>query len=247
MEIDINIRLIIEFMDPAVLIVVHISTILISALCFYLSHLLFKRYRGNLMPPTLLLFLYVLTIGVLYVLVLMLRFPSEENSIAMMTPVLPLGVFIAQSIAPFFSASFAALTLHPRYGKWFIAVPLILTAYCVVLIILNPPVFAEAYGNVIELVCHENTISAMWITLGISLIAPAALIYYAIVIGSREQRIKGVVLSLSFLALSYLIHYQENFGAGTLLYIRRILIFVAVFFLYTGFVMPRWFKKLTRV
>lgn len=111
------------------------------------------------------------------------------------------------------------------------------------LIILNPPVFAEAHGGVIELVCHENTVSAMWATPGMSLIAPIALLYYAFVIGSAEQKTKGAVLSLSFFALSYLIHYQENFGAGTLLYIRRILIFIAIFFLHSGFAMPRRFKK----
>jgi hypothetical protein len=109
------------------------------------------------MLPTLFLSLYVLTVGILYVFVFMLRFPSEENSIAIMTPLVPLGVFIAQATAPFFSASFALLTLNPRYGKWFIAIPLVLTAYCIALIILNPPVFAEAHGGVIRLVCHENT------------------------------------------------------------------------------------------
>jgi hypothetical protein len=85
----------------------------------------------------------------------------------------------------------------------------------------------------------------MWATLGMPLIAPIALLYSAFVIRSREQKIKGIALSLSFFALSYLIHYQENFGAGTLLYMRRILIFVVIFFLHSGFTMPRCFKKLT--
>jgi hypothetical protein len=199
---------------------------------------------SNLLLPTLFLSLYSLTIGILYAFVFFLRFPSAENSVAMMTPVVPLGVFISQATAPFFSASFAALTLYPKRGKWFILLSLFLTLYCVILIILNPPVFAEAYGGVMELVCHENTVSAMWVTLCLSLAAPVFLVYYSIVIRPKEQKIKGVMLSISFFALSYLIHYQENFGAGALLYVRRVLIFIAMFILYSGFTMPEWFKKL---
>jgi len=231
-------------MDPEVLMLVNVSTALISVLCFYLFYVLFKRYRDNFLLPTLFLSLYSLTIAIQYVFVFLLRFPSEENSVAMMTPIVPLGIFIAQAIAPLFSASFASLTIHPKHGKWLVALFLALTLYCVALIILNPPVFAEAYGGIVELVCHENTISAMWLTLCLSLVAPAFLIY--IVIRHKEQRVKGIVLSLSFFALSYLINYQENFGAGTLLYIRRILIFLAMFFLYSGFTMPAWLKKILR-
>ncbi|MDY6986274.1 MAG: hypothetical protein SVE93_07780 [Candidatus Thermoplasmatota archaeon] len=234
-------------MDPEIMIMVNVSTALISVLCFYLFYVLFKRYRDNLLLPTLFLSLYSLTIAILYVFVFLLRFPSEENSVAMMTPIVPLGVFIAQATAPFFSASFASLTIHPKRGKWLVALFLALTLYCVALIILNPPVFKEAYGGITELVCHESTVSAMWLTLCLSLVAPAFLIYYTIVIRSKEQKVKGIVLSLSFFALSYLIHYQENFGAGALLYIRRILIFIAMFFLYSGFTMPAWFRKILRL
>jgi len=234
-------------MSPEVLFLVNISTVLIAILGFYLSYLLFRKYSNNLLLPTLFLSLFSMVIGILYVFVFLLRFPSEEDSIAMMSSIIPLGVFISQAVAPLFSASFAALTISPKHGKWLAALFLALTLYCVILIILNPPLFAEAYGGIVELVCHENTIHAMWITLGISLIAPAFLVYYAIIVRSKEQRAKGILLSLSFFALSYLINYQENFGTGTLLYVRRILIFIAMVLLYVGFTLPDWLKRIVHL
>jgi len=53
----------IQLMNPVALILVHVSTILISALCFYLFYLLLEKYRNNLMLPPLFLSLYVLTVG----------------------------------------------------------------------------------------------------------------------------------------------------------------------------------------
>jgi len=233
-------------MDPQILVLVHVSTTLISLLGFYLFYKLLNRYLSNLRLPSLFLALYALTIGILYLLVLFLRFPTEENNIASISPLIPLGVFVAQATAPFFSAAFASLTIHPRYGKYLAVIPFILTAYSVVLIVLNPPIFMEAHGGITELVCHENTIQAMWITLTVSLIAPIFLLYYGIVVRDHNARVKGIILSASFFLLAYLIHHQENFGAGSRLYIRRMLIFMAIFLLNVGFTMPSWFEKIIK-
>lgn len=227
-------------MNLSTLILVNTSTLLIFIVSLYLFFKLFKRYKKNITFPTLLLALYSLSLAILYVFVFMLRFPTEEMNLARKTIVVPLGVFLASAIVPFFSASFAAFTIRPKYGKYLTIVPLILTLYAVTLILLNPPVFKVAHGGVVELVAHENTITAMWITFGVSLFAPFFLAYYTIIIKGFENKAKGLLISASLFALSYLINYQENFGSGTVIYIRKIFILIAILVLYFGFIMPKW-------
>ena len=227
-------------MNLSTLILVNTSTLLIFIVSLYLFFKLFKRYKKNIAFPTLFLALYSLSLAILYVFVFMLRFPTEEMNLATKTIVVPLGVFLASAITPFFSASFAAFTIHPRYGKYLSIIPLILTLYAVTLILLNPPVFEVAQGGVVELVAHENTITAMWITFVVSLLAPFALVCYTVIVKGFENKAKGFLISASLFALSYLISYQENFGAGSILYVRRIIILLAILVLYLGFTMPKW-------
>ena len=114
-------------MNLATLILFNTPTLLIFIVSLYLFFKLFKRYRENMAFPTLLLALYSLSLAILYVFVFMLRFPTEEMNLATKTIVVPLGVFLASAIAPFFSASFATLTIRPKYGKYLSIIPLILT------------------------------------------------------------------------------------------------------------------------
>lgn len=227
-------------MDLYTLILVHISTFMISLVGFYLFFKLFKRYRENTLLPTLFLALYALFLAIEYVFTLLLRFPTEEVNIAHTTMLIPLVVFVTNLSAPFFSASFAALTLAPKYGKYLTVVPLILTICSLTLIFIYPPVWQTAKGGIVELVVHENAITAIWITIIVSFIAPIYLIFYTIIVKGRENKLKGFLITVSLFVLAYLVCYQENFGAGAAIYLRRIFILIAMSVLYLGFTMPKW-------
>ena len=157
----------------------------------------------------------------------------------------PLAVFVTNLSAPFFSASFAAFTLYPKYGKYLTVVPLILTICSLTLIFLYPPVWQTAKGGIVELVVHENAITAIWITILVSFIAPIYLAFYTIIVKGHKNKLKGFLVTVSLLALAYLVYYQENFGTGTAIYLRRIFILIAILVLYLGFTMPKWLASKT--
>jgi hypothetical protein len=101
-------------------------------------------------------------------------------------------------------------------------------------------VWQTAKGGNIELVVHENAITAIWMAVIVSFIAPIYLVFYTLTIKGHKNKLKGFLVTVSLFVLAWLVYYQENFGAGTVIYLRRIFILIAILVLYLGFTMPKW-------
>ena len=230
-------------MEAHELILVHVFTFAIFVLSTYLFSLLFRRYRENLLLPSLFLSLYFLSLAIYYFFIFLLRFPTEGRNLALLTRAVPLGAFVPDPFLPLFGSLFASFTMSPKKGK-FMAFPIVGAAlFSMILIILNPPITSVGSGGFLEWVVPQGASTAIWIDISLSLLVVGYLLSYTLMVHGKRDRIKGILLSIAFALLTYLVHYEENFGSGSVLYVRRVLILLSLLILYLGFVMPDWFAK----
>jgi hypothetical protein len=230
-------------MEPYMLILVHVFTMLIVLFSAHLFYVHIKRYRNNLILPSLYLALYFLSFAVYYFFIFLLRFPTEENNLTLNTAIIPLGAFVLDPFLPLFSSLFASFTLSPKRGTQF-SVPLVaLSIVSIVLIMLNPPIVTEGAGGITEWSVPEGANIAIVIDIVVSLIVCAYMAFYTMTVKDRTSIAKGLLLTAGFLLVSYLVHFEENFGLGSAIYIRRALILIALLIINIGFTMPEWLRK----
>jgi len=217
------------------LVLVHTSTLLVSLIAARLFSTHLKRYKDNLLFPSLALALYFLSFAIYYFFIFLLRFPTEEVNLTLRTWVVPMGAFILDPFLPLFGSLFASYTLSPRHGFWLAAPLIALSAYSIITIALNPPLIVEGAGGIAEWIVPPEANRAIIADIFVSAFVCSYLGFYTASVKARDDRIKGLLLTVGFILITYLVHFEENFGTGTMLYLRRALILVSVIMVHLGF------------
>jgi hypothetical protein len=220
-------------MNELELVLTHATTLAIALVTAVLFYEMVTKYKENRSALLFFLMMYFLFFSIDYVLILLIRFPTE--ALATAYPILLVLTFLIGRSKSFFSAMFGIYTLTPRHGKVISILPLALVTMIIVLIILNQPVWIKTRSGIAEAVMNESAIPAIWISIALDLIAPLCFFAYSAVTPDKKSRIKGLIISLSFFCLLFLIDFQESLGALLPLYMRRMLILASVILLYFGF------------
>jgi hypothetical protein len=132
-------------MDFYELITYRASTACVAVVSFILSYELYKRYRDNHFSGNMFLSVYVLSIGITYLTILLLRPQSDADTT--LGSVLSYMCFALGGSISYFGALFSVNSIKPRHEKvWFTVISLLESAYLVGLFLFPPAVVEVRYG-----------------------------------------------------------------------------------------------------
>jgi hypothetical protein len=154
-------------MNELELVLTHTTTLAIALVTAFLFYKMVVRYKENRSMPLFFLMIYFLFFSIDYILILLIRFPTENFATAY--PILLVLTFLIGRSKSFFSAMFGIYTLTPRHGKMISILPLALVTMIIALIIFNPPVWIKTRSGITEAVMNEGAIPAIWISIALDL------------------------------------------------------------------------------
>jgi len=234
-------------MVPNEILLVQICTLIVILVSFFLSYRLWDRYKNTMLTSSLLVFLYVLSIGITYSAVILLRFPTPESNLVVYTglllPTISLG---GVGFAPCLGALFSIYLVEPKGKKAWTALVSIIEALYIISLVFSPPAHVEVRPSVYEWIVIDLAAKALYLTAIIAVVPVVLFIAFTLKSTDRRNKIKGIILSVSFAMLAILVTASDGLGAYIPIGIRRILIAVAIVLLYLGFVMPSWLSRILK-
>ena len=230
------------------LITIHICTLIVIVISLLLGYKLWKRYQNTPLTGSLFIFLYVLSIAVTYIATFLYRFPTPEVNLVQSTGVLIPAIGVSgYGFVPYLGALFSIYLTEPR-GKWlWVALVSLIEALYILPLMFALPAYVEVRPGVFEWIVAGIAADTMYLTLLIAAVPVVFFIAFTIKSRDKKDRAKGIMLSISFAMLGFLVTACDGIGGYVPMGIRRVFIAIAVVLLYLGFVMPSWLRRLLKI